>query len=99
MFSVEPPPLPVYLAFFDAEDSGQSGSGLPYAGFCIGSAYMAQNWPAQIALPDRVVVLDLVGGQSKDNPRVPVRTDLGGNDYFDLPMESSRPSLRRVARS
>lgn len=87
IFSVEPPPAPVYLAFFDAEDSGQRGSGLPYSGFCIGSAYMAQNWPLQLDEPDRVVVLDLVGGQSKHNERVPVRTDLGGNDYFDLRIE------------
>ncbi len=63
IFSQEPPPSPVYLAFFDAEDSGKWGCGLPYIGFCMGSDYMAHNWPAQIELPDRVIVLDLVGGQ------------------------------------
>jgi len=87
IFSQEPPPSPVYLAFFDAEDSGKPGSDLPYIGFCMGSNYMAHNWPAQIQLPDRVIVLDLVGGQSHHNPRVPVRTDMGGNDYFDLRIE------------
>ena len=83
----QPPPTPVYLACFDAEDSGRGGSGLPYSGFCLGSAYMAQHWPAVLLQPDRVVVLDLVGGQAKSDPRVPVRTDMGGNDYFDLRIE------------
>jgi len=87
IFREEPPSNPVYLGFFDAEDSGQSGSGLSYSGFCIGSTYMARNWPPQLDAPDQVVVLDLVGGQSKHNERVPVRTDLGGNDYFDLRIE------------
>ena len=87
IFSEHPPHHPVYLAYFDAEDSGKSSSDLPYLGFCIGSAYMANNWPEQLNAPDRVIVLDLVGGQSQHNPRVPVRTDLGGNDYFDVRIE------------
>ena len=94
IFSQQPPPSPVYLAFFDAEDSGKRGSELPYIGFCMGSNYMAHNWPVQIEPPDRVIVLDLVGGQSKHNPRVPVRTDMGGNDYFDLRIE---PNSQAVA--
>ena len=68
IFSQQPPPSTVYLAFFDAEDSGRSGSGLPYMGFCIGSDYMAHNWPVQIELPAHLVVLDLVGGQTEQDP-------------------------------
>ncbi len=94
IFRDQPPPTPTYLAFFDAEDSGKSGCGLPFVGFCLGSAYMAQHWPEQLDRPDRVVVLDLVGGQSRHNPRVPVRSDLGGNDYFDLRIE---PNSRDAA--
>lgn len=85
----EPPPHPVYLAFFDAEDSGRVGSGLIYLGFCLGSAHLVQHWPEPLRPADRVVVLDLVGGTSRHNPRVPVRTDLGGNDYFDLRVEQN----------
>ena len=87
IFHQTPPPHPVYLAFFDAEDSGKVGSGLLYSGYCLGSVHMAQNWPQDLARPDRAIILDLVGGVAKPNPRVPVRTDLGANDYFDLRVE------------
>lgn len=87
IFHQTPPPHPVYLAFLDAEDSGKSGSGLLYSGYCLGSVHMVQNWPADLARPDRAIILDLVGGVAKPNPRVPVRTDLGANDYFDLRVE------------
>jgi len=90
----EPPARPVYLAFFDAEDSGRVGSGLIYQGYCLGSAYLVQHWPGELPQPDRAVVLDLVGGTAKHNPRVPVRTDRGGNDYFDLRIE--RNSLQQA---
>ncbi|HEY3397576.1 MAG TPA: M20/M25/M40 family metallo-hydrolase [Armatimonadota bacterium] len=81
------PPHPVYLMFLDAEDSGKSGAQLIDMGFCLGSAYLAQNWPSAIARPSRVAILDLVGGVAKHNPRVPVRTDIGGDDYFDVEIE------------
>ncbi len=87
IFNEQPPPSPVYLAFFDAEDSGKPGSGLPYIGFCMGSDYMAHNWPAQIELPDRVIVLDLVGGQVQPEPADAVRPAQGSNDYFNLRIE------------
>jgi hypothetical protein len=55
---------------------------------------MASNWPVAIPEPDRVIVLDLVGG-TKPSPRVPASG--GSNEYFDLPREgysmSSAPSL------
>ena len=97
LFAQQPPPHPVYLAFFDAEDSGKQGSGLPYLGFCLGSDYLASHWPGGLTLPNQVIVADLVGGTAQHNPRIPVRTDLGGNDYFDLPKEgeslASAPEL------
>lgn len=81
-----PPPGPVYLIFLDAEDSGQEGSPLLDQGYCLGANYLAQHWPEELPRPARGVILDLVGG-TKHNPRVPVRTDLGGNDFFDVRIE------------
>ncbi len=86
LMKAAPPPRPVYLLFLDAEDSGKSDSGLLDLGFCLGSNYLAQNWPAELPRPARGAILDLVGG-TKPNPRVPVRTDLGGNGFFDLRIE------------
>ncbi len=80
-----PPPCPVLLAFFDAEDSGISGSGMPYMGFCIGSAYLADDWPTELPRPEKVVVVDLVGQDEEHNLRV--GTPNGSNDRFDLPYE------------
>jgi len=54
IFSQEPPPSPVYLAFFDAEDSGKLGCGLPYIGFCMGSDYMAHKITWRITGPPRL---------------------------------------------
>jgi len=58
---------------------------------------MAHNWPAQIELPDRVIVLDLVGGQVEPDPAGAVHTAQIGNDYFNLRMEgysqSAAPQL------
>ena len=48
----------VWLAFFDAEDSGRLG-GWP---FCVGSAYMAQNLAGE---PDWVIVVDMVGDRDQ----------------------------------
>ncbi len=86
LLKATPPLHPVYLLFLDAEDSGKSGSGLLDQGFCLGANYLAQHWPADLPRPTRGAILDLVGG-TKHNDRVPVRTDLGGNDVFDLRIE------------
>lgn len=59
MMRENPPPLGVDLAFFDMEDMGRSGHPEEY---CQGSRHMAANWPG--ALPDWVVVLDMVGSES-----------------------------------
>ncbi len=88
IFAQEPPPSPVYLAFFDAEDSGQLGSSMPYMGYCIGSDYMAHNWPTPIESPERVIVLDLVGGQTEQDPSLVVGTAQSSNEYFNLRIES-----------
>jgi hypothetical protein len=86
LLQATPPPHPVYLVFLDAEDSGKDDSGLLDLGFCLGSQYLAQHWPADLPRPARGAILDLVGG-TKHDPRVPVRTDLGGNDLFDVRIE------------
>jgi len=84
--SQDPPPHPVLLAFFDAEDSGLSGSGARYMGFCLGSSYLAANWPASLPQPAKIIVIDLVGQDEVHNDRV--GTPNGSNDRFDLPYES-----------
>ncbi len=81
-----PPPGPVYLIFLDAEDSGKQDSDLLDQGYCLGANYLAQHWPEGLARPARGAILDLVGG-TKPSPRVPVRTDLGGNGLFDVRIE------------
>lgn len=82
-----PPPRPVILAMLDAEDSGKSGSGLPYLGFCIGAKYLGEHWPVDLAKPAEGVLLDLVGGDNVPNPRLPPR--FGGNDVLDFPEEQN----------
>jgi glutaminyl-peptide cyclotransferase len=79
------PSHPVYLAFFDAEDSGKSGVDMIYSGFCIGSKQMANNWPGGLAKPQNVIVIDIVGGTAKHNDRL--GNPNGSNDKFDLPEE------------
>jgi len=65
------PPRPIIIALFDAEDSGVSGvTEFPYQGFCIGSDYLAGNWPASVTAPAEMVLLDLVGTDSVNNPRL-----------------------------
>ena len=63
----------------------------------MGSDYMAHNWPAQIGQPDRVIVLDLVGGQVEPEPADAVGAAQSSNDYFNLRMEgysqSAAPQL------
>lgn len=85
MLKAQAAPHPVYVTFIDAEDSGKAGSGLPYSGYCLGSAQLANNWPAGLARPDRVILLDLVGGVAKHNDRL--GNPRGSVDYLDLPKE------------
>lgn len=85
-FAEVTPPLPIVVAFFDAEDSGRSPGVPPYYGFCLGSQHFVQHMPPE-ATPDEVILVDLVGGDSVPNPRVGTRTGMGGNDVFDLPIE------------
>jgi len=83
-FAAQPPPVPVIIAFWDAEDSGKSSGPGPYYGYLLGSEHFVENMPAD-ARPDEVILLDMVGGDSIANPRVPARS--GGNNVFDLPIE------------
>jgi Zn-dependent M28 family amino/carboxypeptidase len=85
-FHETPPPAPVIIALWDAEDSGKSSASPPLRGFCLGSSYFVRNMPANVR-PDEVILLDMVGGDSQHNPRVGTRTSIGGNDVFDLPEE------------
>jgi len=85
-FQQTPPPLPVIIALWDAEDSGKLSAGPPLYGFGLGADYFAKHMSAE-ARPDEVILLDMVGGDSRHNPRVGTRTNIGGNDVFDLPQE------------
>ncbi|HUS80541.1 MAG TPA: M28 family peptidase [Armatimonadota bacterium] len=84
-FAEQAPPRTVILAFFDAEDQGMTGSGLPLSGFAVGSRHLAGNWPDTAPWPDEMILLDLVGQDNVHNPAV----GLPGwsNDVFDLPEE------------
>ena len=88
LFKAAPPPRPVYLVFLDAEDTGKEGSNLLDMGWCLGSNYLAQHWPAELPKPAQGALLDLVGG-TKHDPRLPVRTDIGGDDIFDVQVEEN----------
>ena len=84
-FAEKAPPVPIILAFWDAEDSGLTAGGrAPFYGYILGSEYYTKNWPAN-GKPDEVILLDMVGGDSKANPRVAKRA--GGNNDFDLRIE------------
>ncbi|HCU37093.1 MAG TPA: hypothetical protein DGT21_17110 [Armatimonadetes bacterium] len=77
---------PLLLAFFDAEDSGKTGaSGFPRNGWALGSNYMANHMPQELPTPAAVIVIDLVGQDTKHNPRL--GTPNGSNDYLDFPLE------------
>ncbi|MGQ9729666.1 MAG: M28 family peptidase [Candidatus Zipacnadales bacterium] len=86
-FADTPPPIPLIIAFWDAEDSGKSSAPPPYHGFLLGSDYFVKHMPDE-ARPDEVILLDMVGGDSKHNPRVGTRMNIAGNDEFDLPIET-----------
>jgi Zn-dependent M28 family amino/carboxypeptidase len=85
-FAEKAPPIPVIIALWDAEDSGKENSALPLQGYCIGSSHFVRNMPTN-ARPDEVILLDMVGGDSRPNPRVGTRAEIGGNNVFDLPEE------------
>ena len=83
-FGSTPPPVPVIIALFDAEDSGSSVAPPPYYGFLLGSDYYVDHWPDG-GRPDEVILVDMVGGDSRPNDRVGTRPN--GNHEFDLPIE------------
>lgn len=87
LMKVQPPPVPIIMAFLDAEDSGKSGSDLPYMGFCIGSRYLAEHWPEDWPKPAEGILLDLVGGDGRPIDRIPVRPSVHGDVRFDLRLE------------
>ena len=87
IFHAQAPPHPVYLVFLDAEDSGKLGAPGIYEGFCLGTAYLAQNWPAGLPRPTRGILLDLVGGVAKHDARL--GNPRGSVDHLDLPMEGN----------
>ncbi|MCB9462350.1 MAG: M28 family peptidase [Candidatus Eisenbacteria bacterium] len=60
-FVATPPPIGIDLVFFDMEDQGRAGHPREY---CLGSQWMARNWPG--TLPDFVLVLDMVGSPETD---------------------------------
>jgi hypothetical protein len=88
LFKATPPAHPVYLVFLDAEDTGKQGSALLDMGWCLGSNYLAQHWPAELPRPSQGALLDLVGGTQPD-PRCPPRTDIGGDAIFDVQIEQN----------
>jgi len=94
-FVASPPPRPVIIALLDAEDSGRSGSGLPYQGFCIGATYLAQHWPAALAKPAEGVLLDLVGCDNVANARLQPPLH-GANSILDFPMEQNSLAANRA---
>jgi Zn-dependent M28 family amino/carboxypeptidase len=83
-FGSTPPPVPIIIALFDAEDSGSSVAPPPYYGFLLGSDYYVDHWPDG-GRPDEVILVDMVGGDSRPNDRVGTRPN--GNHEFDLPIE------------
>lgn len=89
LMSQTQPPVPVVMAFVDAEDSGRSAyTEMPYAGFCIGSAYLAAHWPEGWPRPEEGILVDLVGGDGKPVPRIPV-SPIHGDVKFDLGLEGN----------
>jgi hypothetical protein len=87
LFHAQTPPHPVELIFLDAEDSGKPGSSLIYEGFCLGTVYLVENWPAELPKPPHGILLDLVGGMAKHDVRLGNPPPNGAVDYFDLPEE------------
>lgn len=97
--AASPSPRPVVIALLDAEDSGtDTAVGYTYDGFCLGSEYLANHWPAGLPRPVEGILLDLVGGDNVANPRCPPR--FGGNNYLDFLWEGesvkAHPALVRT---
>jgi len=89
----QPPPSPVIIAFWDAEDAGDSRKlPAPCYGFCLGSQYYAEKMEGATR-PDKVILLDMVGGDNRPNQRLAAR-EQQGNPGFDLPLE--RRSLEQA---
>lgn len=73
------PSRPVIIALFDAEDSGMAGvTAFPYMGFCIGSEYLAANWPEEIPEPAEMILLDIIGTDNTRNPRLQDEGEVNG---------------------
>ncbi len=91
-----PPARPVMIAFFDAEDSGVATERtMPYMGFCIGSNYLANNWPAnELPWPEEMILLDLVGTDAVSNPRLQPDGAVGAPQFsLELNSLTSNPAL------
>ncbi|MGC9318620.1 MAG: M28 family peptidase [Armatimonadota bacterium] len=91
-FAQTPPPRPVVIAFFDAEDQGSSSSQLPHDGWILGSQRLVDDWPDGVPWPDEMILVDMVAGDNEHNDRV--GTPQLSNDHFDLPIEAN--SLERA---
>lgn len=82
LMKTTPPPRPVMIALFDAEDSGSRGvTAFPYLGFCIGSDYLAGNWPTAFPRPAEMILLDMVGRGRHRNPRLQPEGEIGGPEF------------------
>ncbi len=76
------PVRPIYIALFDAEDSGRGGNtAFPYMGFCIGSNYLASNWLASLPRPAEMILLDIVGTDQRRNPRLQEEGVVGAPEF------------------
>jgi len=89
------PPRPIIIVLLDAEDSGRSGSARPYQGFCLGSKYLAEHWPDDLAKPAEGILLDLVGCDDIPNPRLQPSA-YGANSVLDFPMEGNSLDANRA---
>ncbi len=89
-----PPTRPVIIAFLDAEDSGLASSAQPYMGFCIGSNYLANNWPGGLPIPAEMILLDMVGADQRNNPRLQPTGAIDGPEFrLEQNSLNSNPSL------
>lgn len=89
------PPRPIIIALFDAEDSGRTGvTEFPYMGFCIGSDYLASQWPTSLPQPREMILLDIVGADQRRNPRLQAQGEIGGPEFkLETNSLNSAPTL------
>ena len=59
----QPPDIPVYIVFLDAEDIGTDGSSLPYQGFCVGTVEFARQMDTLHLRPSQAIIIDMIGDQ------------------------------------